>query len=216
MGQGPSRGAAAHAWVKADDANAKYVDSWRTSHAALVDQWIKENPNTPEPKADDLAVVFFESFSKENPGTWLTIAETKSPNGETEKRVELVKDGDADIAAVFFDMWREAHPDVALELVPSDMVMASGSGLDPDITLKNALYQLPRVVAARTEMLAKEGKIPTDKARRADLETKIQGALERLLQAHAAAPLGGLAGVELVNVLEVNLALPQAVAEAVR
>ena len=45
-------------------------------------------------------------------------------------------------------MWLQEHPDADLERVPADMVMASGSGLDPDITLDNALWQLDRVAAA--------------------------------------------------------------------
>ena len=45
-------------------------------------------------------------------------------------------------------MWLQSHPDADLEPVPADMVMASGSGLDPDITLANALWQLDRVAPA--------------------------------------------------------------------
>ena len=34
----------------------------------VVQDWIKNNPATPQPKASDLAVVFFENFSNDNPG----------------------------------------------------------------------------------------------------------------------------------------------------
>ncbi len=87
------------------------------------------------------------------------------------------------------------HPSDPTKDVPADLVMTSGSGLDPHITLKNALYQLDRVADAWAK------KTGTDAA-------EVRKAIEKLLKQKASAPLGGLAGVELLNVLEVNLALP--------
>lgn len=102
----------------------------------------------------------------------------------------------ADIQARFFDMWRQDHADVDLEAVPADMVMASGSGLDPHITLKNALYQLDRVAAKWAEMKKRD-------------TPAVRQEIETLLREQAAAPLGGLVSVELVNALEINLALKE-------
>ena len=39
-------------------------------------------------------------------------------------------------------MWCQEHANIALEEVPADMVTASASGLDPNISLKNGQYQL--------------------------------------------------------------------------
>jgi K+-transporting ATPase ATPase C chain len=86
------------------------------------------------------------------------------------------------------------HPCDPTKEVPVDLVMASGSGLDPHITLKNAEYQLDRVVDAWAK-----------KTERKPLEIRL--AIENLLKEKASAPLGGMAGVELVNVLEVNRAV---------
>src|SRR5205085_1400897 len=96
--------------------------------------------------------------------------------------------------------------------VPGDMVTASASGLDPHITLKNALYQTRwRVAGAWADKLIKERKLAADAARRKRFEEKVRQELDRLLNERASAPLGGLAGVPLVNVLEVNLALRERV-----
>jgi potassium-transporting ATPase KdpC subunit len=190
--------AAAHStiaqnWVKADPANAAYVTAWQSAHAADVAQWSKENPEITEPKPEDLAVPFFSSFSHEHPGTFPIAVEHKAADGKTEKRIEPAKQG-ADIQSTFFDLWRQEHADADLEPVPADMVMASGSGLDPHITLKNALYQLDRVAGKWAAEIKLE---PAD----------VRKEIESLLRKHTEAPLGGLVGVELVNVLEVNLAL---------
>src|SRR5262249_35127028 len=57
----------------------------------------------------------------------------------------------APVVAAYFDMWLQDPANRSkvadLEPVPADMVTASGGGLDPHITLRNALsvYQLDRV-----------------------------------------------------------------------
>jgi K+-transporting ATPase ATPase C chain len=84
---------------------------------------------------------------------------------------------------------------VDLERVPADMVMASGSGLDPDITLDNAIWQLDRVAAAWAKKTGNTN------------EKELHDQIEQLVRGKSHAPLGGLVGVPLVNVLEVNLAL---------
>src|SRR5262249_54477142 len=105
-----------------------------------------------------------------------------------------------DLQAVFFEVWWRAHPEAEFQPVPADLVTTSGSGLDPHITLKGAQYQVDRVAAAWGEKKAKEnGTLDQE---------RVKQELRKLLDEKKHAPLGGLAGVELVNVLEVNLELP--------
>lgn len=189
--------AAAHSsvaanWVKADPLNGAYVTAWADEHSEEVAQWKKEN-NNPESKPEDLAIVFFTSFSNSNPGMFPSAVESAAEEGKTEKKIAPVKEG-SDIQGIFFDMWRQEHADADLEPVPADMVMSSGSGLDPHITLKNALYQLDRVAAKRAAETKRDA-------------AQVRQEIETLLQQKREAPLGGLVGVDLVNVLEVNLAL---------
>ena len=91
-------------------------------------------------------------------------------------------------------MARRSIPTSRCNDVPGDMVTASGSGLDPDITLDNAQFQLDRVAAKWAD---------DKKLKVADVRKDIEG----ILQEKAYAPWGGAIGEKLVNVLDVNLEL---------
>ena len=72
---------------------------------------------------------------------------------------------------------------------PVDLVTASGSGLDPDISPASALYQVPGI--------ARERKMSEDQ-------------LRQLVESHITPRQLGLLGEPRVNVLELNLALDAA------
>ena len=138
--------------------------------------------------------MFFDTFSKENSGKFPSSVTHMSADGKTSTTaIEPVKEG-SDIQSNFFDLWLTDNPSVELNDVPGDMVTTSGSGLDPHITLANAMFQLDRVAGA----WAKDTK--------ADV-AKVRGEIEQLLKDKSSAPLGGAWGDPIVNVLEVNLAL---------
>jgi potassium-transporting ATPase KdpC subunit len=184
----------AQAWVNADPTHASYVDAWSKAHPAVVQQWIKDNPGTPQPKAPDLAVVFFESFSKDYPGRFPSAVTTQS-GGKPVTTIQPVKEG-TDIQSTFFDMWRQDHPNANLQDVPGDLVTTSGSGLDPDITMENAEYQLDRVASKWAQDLKRD-------------PAQIRAEIDQTLQQDAFAPMHGLWGEKIVNVLQVNLELRQ-------
>lgn len=183
----------AQAWVKADPAHIAYVDGWAAAHPALVAEWVKDNPGTPQPKADDLAVMFFENFSRGNPGRFPSTVSREGVDGKTEATVEPVAEG-ADIQSIFFDMWRQDHPEADLQDVPGDMVTTSASGLDPHISLENARLQIDRVASKWAADLKRD-------------PAAVRKEIEGILRENSSAPFGGLAGEKFVNVLEVNLEL---------
>jgi potassium-transporting ATPase KdpC subunit len=72
--------------------------------------------------------------------------------------------------------------------IPVELVTASGSGLDPDISEKAALVQVERIAKVRS--------LPVQK-------------LQQLVKEHIQGPLLGMFGPAKVNVLKLNLALDQ-------
>jgi K+-transporting ATPase ATPase C chain len=70
--------------------------------------------------------------------------------------------------------------------VPVDLVTSSASGLDPDISIAAALYQIPRIAQAGGMDVA---------------------TLRHLVQQNTTEPLLGFIGEPVVNVVKLNLAL---------
>jgi potassium-transporting ATPase KdpC subunit len=82
------------------------------------------------------------------------------------------------------------NPGISKAEIPADLVTASGSGLDPDISVQAAEVQIPRIAAVRG--------LSVDQ-----LKGIVSECTER--------PLMGILGTQKVNVLQLNLALDRLV-----
>lgn len=78
------------------------------------------------------------------------------------------------------------NPSVKKEQIPAELVTASGSGLDPDISPAGALVQIDRIAKVRS--------ISTDK-------------LKQLVEQQIQKQFLGMLGTERVNVLQLNIEL---------
>ena len=85
--------------------------------------------------------------------------------------------------------WQKENPAAASASVPLDVLFASGSGLDPDISPQAAEDQAPRVAAAR--------------------HASARDVLD-LVRRYEKSPQLGFMGEPRVNVLELNMALDKA------
>jgi K+-transporting ATPase ATPase C chain len=198
---------AAPNWAKTDFADDKYglqglfIQQWTKDHPDVLEEWKKTNPDkTDDPKPEDLVGPFFASFVNVHPGKFPCVIETKKADGTVDKRIAPLA-SDQSIQSNFFDLWLSdplnAEKAVDLEPVIADMVTTSGSGLDPHITVRNALsvYQLDRVAKKRVNTPA-------------DLD-RVKREIADMVRAKSFTPLSGLVGEPLVNVFELNLDIDQ-------
>ncbi|WP_265131540.1 K(+)-transporting ATPase subunit C [Chryseobacterium oranimense] len=86
------------------------------------------------------------------------------------------------------DTLKMNHPGMGNTKVPVELVTASGSGLDPDISEEGALYQIKKIAQVRN--------ISEEK-------------LKYLVKNQTEKPFLGLLGPSKVNVLKLNIALDQ-------
>lgn len=92
---------------------------------------------------------------------------------------ELVKRVETDI-----EKFLEKNPDVKREDIPTDLLTASGSGLDPHISPTSAEIQIPRIVEA-------SGLSEDD--------------VRKIVKEHTGGKLLGIFGEDTVNVVQVNI-----------
>lgn len=83
----------------------------------------------------------------------------------------------------------DENPQITKNQIPLDLLSASGSGLDPHISLQAALIQIPRI--SQFSKITKEE-------------------LEKIIQENTETKFLGIFGEERVNVLAVNIAISKA------
>jgi K+-transporting ATPase ATPase C chain len=146
--------------------------------SALIGQWFTE-PKYFHPRPSVTTGTDPNDSSKTVDQPYNAANTSGSNFGSTSKKL-------VDAVAGRVEAYRKENGLGPTDPVPVDAVTASGSGLDPDISVANARIQAKRVAAARG--------IPEQQ-------------VLTLVDTHTQGPQFGVFGYARVNVLEVNLAL---------
>ena len=83
-------------------------------------------------------------------------------------------------------MVEQQNPSINVSQIPPDMVESSASGLDPDISVQDALVQVPRIALA---------------------SGLSQNVLKKLISQYEQQPVLGIWGEPMVNVMQLNMAI---------
>jgi potassium-transporting ATPase KdpC subunit len=95
----------------------------------------------------------------------------------------------AERAQAILELEGPYQPGATVSDIPADLLTASASGLDPDISVAAAEFQAPRIAKVRGLSMQQ---------------------VQSLIDEHTVGPALGFLGQEHVNVLELNLALQRA------
>lgn len=118
-----------------------------------------------------------DSFTDKN-GNKVMYAKPSNISPASEEYKELVEERARKI--------KDAHPEKAGVPIPVDLVTCSGSGLDPNISVNAAKYQMERI--AKNNNMSVED-------------------VDKIINKYTTGKLFGILGEKTVNVLKVNLAL---------
>jgi potassium-transporting ATPase KdpC subunit len=103
-------------------------------------------------------------------------------------RSQVLADAIKDRVGAILKVEGAYHPGLTAGSIPVDLLTASGSGLDPDISPQAAMFQAPRIAAVRHVSLDQ---------------------VEALIREHTHGRTLGILGQPRVNVLQLNLALSE-------
>jgi K+-transporting ATPase ATPase C chain len=208
----------------------QYVLDWEQSHAAVVAKFKSDNPTITDPQPGDLAVVFFETFSKEHPGKFLSAVTAPAPTTAPTTTVATT----APTTAVATTTAAATAPTTIATTAPTTapvtvvQIVDNGSDIQsnffdlwrqdhPDVALADVPGDMvtssgsgldPHITLQNAEFQLDRvaPKWAADTKRNAD---EVRKEIDQMLQDKATAPFGGLAGEKMINVLEVNLLLRQ-------
>ena len=86
------------------------------------------------------------------------------------------------------DTFLVKNPGIDRKDIPSELVTASGSGLDPHISRQSAVIQIPRIAKARNVQ---------------------ESELMKLVESNIEEPVLGIFGTERINILKLNISLDE-------
>lgn len=125
----------------------------------------------------------YNTYTKEEQETGTYAGVSSGSNNYANSNPDLVKRIENDVEAFL-----AKNPTVQKQDIPSDIVTASGSGLDPHISVQAALVQIDRIVS-NTGLTNAE--------------------VESLIEQHTDGKAFGILGEETINVVLLNLELAQ-------
>lgn len=165
-------------------ANGQIVGAKYVGQEFTEDCFMKGRPSAVHYNTYQVDATGAEQYLDGTPFTGIASGSSNYGPSNPDLQERVAKDMEAFLAA---------NPEVSREEIPTDLMTASGSGLDPHISVASAHIQLPAIAQASG----------------LSMET-----LEEIVSAHTTGKLFGIFGTEVVNVLEVNVDIAEAMQQS--